>query len=80
MEYLKIVENGIISSSSNMYGPEEFDSRGLKARFKVLEGTLNLYCGKKGKYVIEKGETVEFVGKITYYGVVELQYILFDMI
>ncbi len=80
MEYLKVVENGNITTSGNMYSPDGFDSKGLMARFRIADGTLYLYCGKNGKYTLEKGDTIDFVGKISFYGVAEIQYILFDKV
>ncbi|MBE6703759.1 MAG: hypothetical protein E7583_00705 [Ruminococcaceae bacterium] len=80
MEYLRITENGNFSVSGNIYNPGEFDTKGLKARIKVTDGTFYLYCGSNGKYTLEKGDTLEFVGKIYFYGVAEVQYILFDQV
>ena len=80
MDYLKIVKNDVIMSSSNVYTCSEFDSCGYMARFKVVSGTLYLYCGSKGKFPIEAGQTIDFVGKIVYFGSAEVQYILFDRV
>lgn len=80
MEYLKIVKNDVIKSSTNMYTYLEFDSCGYMARFKVVNGTLFLYCGMKGKYPLATGETIDFIGKVSFYGTAEIQYILFDKV
>ncbi len=80
MDYLKIVKNDVIRTSSNIYTRMEFDSHGYMARFKVTDGTLFLYCGEKGRYPLELGCTIDFVGKIVFYGNAEIQYILFDKV
>ncbi len=80
MEYLRISKNGSFSASGNIYRPGEFDTKGYKAKIKVTDGTLYLFCGGKNKFTLEKGDTLEFVGKIQFYGVAEVQYILFDLV
>ena len=77
MEYLKIVKSGVINSSCNSSTSKEFDSCGCKARFKVSDGTGYIYCGMDG-YKVSAGEYIEFIGKIRYYGIAEIHYILFD--
>ncbi len=80
MEFLKVVKNESIRVSSNIHITQEYDSHGYKARFKVTNGTVNIYCGRTGLYPLVEGEVFEFVGKITFFGTGEIQCILFDRI
>lgn len=82
MDYLKIVKTDVLRTSTNAYTRETFDSNGYLARFKVVSGTFNVFCDGPGtgRYAMETGETIEFVGKIRYYGNAEIQYILFDKV
>ena len=85
MEYLKYAGNGSFSSSGDST-KTVFDSKGLMARFKVASGTLKI-CGydysrgnTESTYNLETGETFDFVGKVTYCGTAQIQYVLYDRI
>ncbi len=78
MDYLKIVDDGIIKVSS----AETFDSHGLKARFKIKSGTV--YIGKPFgglNYTLKEGDVLEFAGKVEYSGnSAFIEYLLFDRV
>ena len=80
MDYLKVVKADVLRTSTNAYVRESFDSNGCLAKFKVVNGTLNVYSDGGEAYAVERGEIIEFVGKLTFYGNAEIQYILFDKV
>ncbi|MBR3995616.1 MAG: hypothetical protein IKI97_10095 [Clostridia bacterium] len=85
MEYLKYAGNGSFSSSGDNT-KTVFDTKGLMARFKVKSGTLQI-CGydysrsnAESKYQLDTGDVFEFIGKVTYCGTAQVQYVLYDKI
>ena len=80
MEYVKLIGGGFVEGVASDTKARELDTHGLMAKIRPVDGDIRIVCGADGSngYTLESGQTLEFVGRVEFYGTAGLEYLLFD--